>query len=333
MCEFILFADMQFYKNPRKSYLRPDGISSWTYEQMKILDQIVKYAHEHQVRDIFHNGDLFQEKNRIPQDLYNGIWSIFRDLNRQGFRITLNTGNHDMYLHTNDSSLKPFTDICKIITAPEDMVFGRTQIRIIPWSMTQENLQPLPKDEYKLDTHILLTHEEIAGLKVGPLDYELGSKLKSQIFGDWDIVFNGHVHKPQEYKNIINIGSPMVQDWGEAGEEKRFIHYKNGEVKSIPTDCPKFIYVDGLSERIMKKVRGDFRNYYKIDIDSEEIDVDIFKKFNVVPNITKSKKREVRMKPAISKIDELREYIRLAGTPAKLDRTKLLAIGKKLLEG
>jgi len=70
---FIVFSDIHFYKNPSKSYITDWGYSSWLIEQLRIVDQILDFAKEYNIQYVIHNGDLFEEKNRIPQDLYNTV--------------------------------------------------------------------------------------------------------------------------------------------------------------------------------------------------------------------------------------------------------------------
>jgi len=316
--EFIVFSDIHYSLNYSKSYIRGDGISSWLHTQLDITEQIFNYAKSHKVPVIVHNGDLFDDKTRINVSLYNIIWEKYKRYTDDGFTIFFNTGNHDLLTINGESSLQPFTKIVNVISKPEFILNG---VKVIPYDKIDGNLSPTGD--------VLLIHADIAGLKLGPDDYSAKSRLKPQMFNDWGIVLNGHIHKPQTLGNIVTIGSPMVQDWGEVEENKRFIHYKNGEVVSVPISHPQFVYVKGLSDRVLDKVRSDRYNFFKIEIDPTEIDHDIFKEYNVVPNIVKSKKRKIRIEEALDPANELIEYINTENI-GNLDKEKLLAIGLEL---
>ena len=225
-----------------------------------------------------------------------------------------------------DSSLRPFSAVATVVTEPSLHQIGNGMLKIIPYGMTGDNLS-LPKELFSKN-NILVTHEDIAGLKLGPLDYKSGSPLKKEIFGDWTYVLNGHIHKPQTVGNIINVGSCMQQDFSEIDEEKRFVHYKDGDIISIPLDHPKFFSFDGLNDKLKKMIEIDDRNFYRIDIDSKLLSDSIFKKFNVFPNLVKSEKREIRLKEKLTDEEELEEYIKLFNK--ELDKEKLLKVGKEL---
>ncbi len=177
--------------------------------------------------------------------------------------------------------------------------------------------------------NVLFTHEDIAGLTYGSTDYESGAPLKPQIFGDWDIVFNGHIHKPQELgKNIINIGSPTITDWGEIDDGKRVIIYEQGQWKDIHISGPSFTHFDSMSDKLKAKISKNDEDYFRIDVDSEQLSDPIFEKYNVFPRVTKTKKRELRLQGTTSITDEIDTYVDITDT--KLGKAHLKNVGQRL---
>lgn len=324
--KILIFSDIHFYNNPSKSYLLDNGRYSWFDGQLRLISTIFQLAKHEEVDMVIHNGDLFHEKTRINVALYNDVWQFFQDHTDDGFDIVFNTGNHDL-LTTTDSSLRPFSDIVAVHTTPWDIKLGDTILRIIPYGQIDGNLA-LPSQHF--ENKILFTHADISGLKYGPNDFESGARLKHQIFADWDIVFNGHIHKPQELDNIVNIGSPMITDWGEADEYKRVIIYEDGEWESRHLTGPLFTTFDSLSDKLKKKIEKDEFNFFRIDVDSEQLKDPIFNKYNVFPRVVKTKKRELRLKDTNSVSDEIEKYVDI--TETKLDKKKLLEIGRGLLD-
>jgi DNA repair exonuclease SbcCD nuclease subunit len=327
--EFLIFSDMHYYSNINKSTTLPNGRTSWFQMQLDITNQIFNYAREHNIEVIIFNGDLFEEKNRLSQSIYNSVWDTFKEVSRE-FYIIFNTGNHDLYNLKRDSSLKPFSDIVTVVTFPQDFTFEyNTFVRVIPFGLVNGESLKLPNEKYT--NRFLFTHEDISGLKWGAWDkaFLSSSPLKKEIFGDWDRVFNGHIHCPQEVKNIVNIGSCMRHDFGEADDVKRIVHYKEGEIKSIPIECPKFITFDGINDKIKSLIQKDDYNFYRINIDSSVLDDDIFRKFNVSVGTIVSREREVRLKEVSSDRDVLREYLSI-NEDTTLDKDKLFEIGVEL---
>jgi len=320
--QFIAFSDIHFDKNHNKSTVSVGGYTTWMENQEDIIDQIVDYAKEHKVENIFFGGDLFEKKNYLPQDLYNFVWDIFAEHAVYGNLIFhLNTGNHDYHSKVS-SSLKPFSKIVNVYNKPEDVFLHDGVVRMLPHGMVDKNLGIPPR----IDETVVFTHEDIADLVYGPTDYKSGSRYKPEIFGDWSYVFNGHIHTPQRLKNIVNMGSCMRQNFSET-EDKFFYHYKDGLVKPISIKCPEFVTLSGFSEKIRTVMEKDTYNFYRIDIASEELIDPIFKQFNIFPNIVKFSNKKKRIETDMSEEEELIKYMEIV--ESNLDPNKLL----KLVEG
>jgi len=323
--EFIIFSDMHYYKNTQRSIPDIKYLSSWIKSQIEITEQIFSYARDNSIETVIYNGDLFEEKNRIDQSLYNLVWATYKDYYNQGFRIIFNSGNHDILTFSRQSSLKPFSQIVDVIQSPATF-YNDTEFRFIPHDMLNGNLEI----DKHYSFHVLFTHADIADLNYGSIGVKSLSMIKPDIFKDWSVVFNGHVHRPQTHKNIVNIGSPMIQDFGEEGEEKRFIHYKDKTWKSIVLNCPKFITLPGLSPKIKKVIDKNDRDFFRVNISVEELIDPIFKKYNVVPHIIKSKKREVRLVDSDSDTDDIKNYLEIVDC-IHFDKERLEVIGKELI--
>lgn len=323
----IIFSDMHFYNNPSKSYMTETGEYSWLLNQLILCNSIFEKAKEMDVSWVIHNGDLFHEKTRINIALYNTVWEFFKNKAGEGFHIVLNTGNHDLLTY-NDSALKPFSEMCEVISKPTIRKFGNTNFKFVPYGQEADALE-LPKEKGMFN--ILFTHTDIAGLKYGPTDYESGAPLKYQLLSDWDIVFNGHIHKPQELNNIVSIGSPMIQDWGEANEEKRMIVLDNHSWEGYKLCGPEFITLDRLTDKLKAKIATNPVDFFRIDVSSEQLTDPIFQQYNVFPRVTETKKREIRLRETETVEEEVRKYVEI--TETKLDKKKLLQIGLELCNG
>jgi len=321
--EFIAFSDIHFDKNHNKSSVSLGGLTTWMECQEDIIDQIIGYAQVNKIQNVFFGGDLFEKKNYLPQDLYNFVWDIFSEhAIYSNLIFNLNTGNHDYHSKVS-SSLKPFSSIVNVVSEVQDIPLMNGIIRMIPHGKIIGNLK-LPKG---YEEYVVFTHEDIAELKYGPQDYTSSSRYKVQIFGDWDVVFNGHIHTAQKLGNIINMGSCMRQNFGET-DEKYFYHYKDGKTKKIQIECPKFIIAPGFSDKIRATVETNDYDFFRIDITPEELGDPVFKKYNVFPNVVKFKDKKKRLEINMSEEDELLKYVELM--ESDLNTKKLLTFVEKL---
>jgi len=326
---FVYFTDIHFDKNISKSYVRDDGVSSWTHCQLNIIDQILDYVISNKIEHVFFGGDLFEIKNRIPQDLYNSVWDKLSLFKYKEIKLYLNTGNHDFHSKIS-SSLRPFSNIATVVTEPTDFTFNIPNsdliIRVCPYGHINDDSLTI-NDENK---YIIMTHEDIAGSRYGLQNVYSKSTYEPSIFEKFYLVINAHIHLPQRIgNNIINAGAVMRHNFGET-HKTYFYHYADPDIKKIEIECPEFIILDGFSKRIKNKIDKDDYNFYRIDISVEELSDPIFKKYNVFPNIIKNKEKKKRMVEEMSIEEEIRQYIELSDT--NLNKEKLFEIGRELLE-
>lgn len=322
--KFIVVTDVHFYYNPRKSYIDSDGENSWFKIQKSILMSIFDFVVNNNIPLIIFNGDLFEEKFRINQSLYNEVWRLFYEFHSSNpdIKLIFNLGNHDIIKSDPiETSLYTFSFFAELIQKP---ISKFDLFTIVPYGCS------IPKND---TNKILFTHTKYEGLVHGITNYEFkvsdgATTIKS--VDRYDIVFNGHIHHPQKINNIINIGSPMIDDWGTADDKDHgFIYYNNGNIEFIKTQYPSFIKVKKLNDKLRNRITNNNYDFFRIDVSKEELSDDIFKKYNVIPYITKYKKRKERIKKSLSEIDIIKEYVGHSDT--ELNKDNLIDIGERLI--
>lgn len=321
----IIFSDIQYYHNPSKSQVLSDGSYTWLDEQLRITETIFKYAIDNHISNIIFCGDFFEEKNKINVQTFNKVWSLYAKYRGMFSNFILNTGNHDFYNTNRDSSILPFASLgIQIVVKPCDFAIDGDIVRVIPYGMASD-LSLARYGNFKY----LVTHENIEGLSFGGSETIRERAIPRDTLKEWGLVFNGHIHKPQNIDNIVNVGSPMIQDWGEEGDVKRFLHVDGDDFKSIEIDCPKFYTLDGISDEIVEKLYEDNRNFYRINVEAAQMSHSIFKKWNVSPHVIKTKKKVIRLTKQESVEDEVKQYVDLSDT--QLDKNKLKNIGVNII--
>uniref|UniRef100_A0A6M3JTB8 Calcineurin-like phosphoesterase domain-containing protein n=1 Tax=viral metagenome TaxID=1070528 RepID=A0A6M3JTB8_9ZZZZ len=328
---FIIFSDAHLDKNEKMSIHDDEYITSWLRLQFKLISHIFRYAYKNGVKTLIFGGDLFELKDRIPQDLYNKAWVFFKEISKD-FNLILNIGNHDsptIYKTSESSGLLPFSEFATIIKEVTDIQTDNTFMRVIPYGLATGEAVTKPKTEKDC---ILILHEEIAGVTFGNTGYRAKrmdlplAKLKG-----WNLILDGHIHKPQQmYDNIHFIGSLLPVDWGEAGDRKRFFHYNKGDLKSIPIPHQKFINLDLDFEEAKKIIQNDNYNFYRLLISSDKVSDAIFKRFNISYKLAKTETRRIRLKKDMLLIDEIKNYIK--NNTTELNATSLLETASEIIK-
>ncbi len=319
MKKILIFSDIQYRK-----YLRVESSQiDWLNIQLMATDEVFNIANTHNISDIVFNGDLFEQKNKIDVALYNKVWSYYKERAKSGFNLIFNVGNHDRSSVSGETSLIPFTEFSTVITKPTQLNICGLPISIIPFG-SEISLKP------EFPNSILFLHEEIEGLKIGTGNFYKKTDLELNDLKEWKYVFNGHIHKPQEMGNIINIGSLIQQDFGEAGEDKRVLLLGDDySVMSIQVQGPRFFKGLKLNKKNILKQSSKYY-FFRFDISEEEANDPIFERQEVFYKIVERKEREFRLKEGLSVNDEIEQYAEKFNE--NLNLKKLIKIGKRIIK-
>lgn len=168
-------------------------------------------------------GDTYDDRKSIDIDVSNLSIDIFEDISKEIEVYVLN-GNHDLSKRTNqgNTSLRSIEYIPNIflITEPTllDIVSGskHTKMIAIPYLGNNE-LETQYLAQYSAQTEYALMHTEISKMKMdnGML---ITKGTDSDIFKG--MILSGHIHRRQESKKVIYIGSPYHTSKGDIGDVK-----------------------------------------------------------------------------------------------------------------
>jgi len=246
--------------NMRKTYLingRPNREIDLDRQVEYMADKCV----EKEVKLFFIAGDLFN-KNYISGYFFNKAIDYLREFTARGIKVIVIPGNHELkevgvpitntIYQLRDKLIETWGDI----TLLEKHVTGcEVDILLIPHirygfiekveSFTEYVTDVLRK--WKKGKKIIIGHFQPEGTIPGS-EQEMFSGstriINPYIFGN-HLVFCGHIHKPQNKKNLYIVGSPVRFNLAERKEDKRFIIYdtKADKVESIKLNCQKIILV------------------------------------------------------------------------------------------
>jgi len=212
------------------------------------LDSIIRctleclnYCVKNKISNVVFAGDIHHGKS-IISTLAQGLIVDLIIERYKNINFTFIDGNHDKASEREGSlsSLKVFEKYSNVALSinGEMIPYSDKRILLIPYSKDlTEQIRGVKSGEYDC----LISH---FGLNEGQLSSGISIvsdiKLKD-LMGKFKLVILGHYHKPQKIENkditVYYVGSPIQLDWGERGENKRFLilNHDNWEVEEVKT--------------------------------------------------------------------------------------------------
>jgi len=232
--KFALTADVHLTRYGQDKVEDTSHLPERLHSIKETLYNIANYCLENKIPIVVIAGDLIHTKSliyTIAQDLILDYFDNFGDLD-----FVVLDGNHDLAGKGQNSIsslrfLKSVMNVDWVTKIPS----GDSDVLWVPYSYDIVN-------QVKSNSaRILVSH---FGLSEGMLNSgisiisDIGMK---DLVGKYDLVLLGHYHKPQEIigadTKLVYVGSPIQLDWGEKGDEKRFLVVDTDtlDVQSIPT--------------------------------------------------------------------------------------------------
>jgi len=299
-----------------------------------VLYEIANYCIENDIKDLFIGGDILHGKSVIHAVAQDIMLDFFKDFEGKIFFHVID-GNHDLSGKGDSvvSALKTLRSVSNVrwIGFTETYRIEEDDILFVPYSY---NLPRIVNDN---KAKILISH---FGLNEGMLNSGLSiiSDISmKQLTGSYELVLLGHYHKPQEIINpnisLYYVGSPIQLDWGEKGDEKRFLVVDSNtmNVQSIPiTQYKKHIELELTAENktdILKlaKQSKDNGDHVKV-IMKEAVDLtDVSGEFNVIDK-TDQDITDRGITSTMSEMDKMERYMEIKKIPVdQWDKYKLAA--------
>lgn len=199
---------------------------------------------------IFVLGDINDNRKAIDINVNNIAINIIEQI-RQLCPVYLMTGNHDLSKKTNkgNNSIRSYAFLDNVyeITQPTHIsvikpMQGRKKpvsIIAVPY-LGDFNEETKCLVEYKDKAQFAFMHTEIAKMQM-----DNGMSITNGINPDafTGRIFSGHIHKRQETKKVVYLGSPFHTGRGDANNDKGvyLLNFHTGELQFFKNDySPKF---------------------------------------------------------------------------------------------
>lgn len=211
----------------------------------KLFDIINKATKENVVEHVFFLGDMHHRHSSVRTEEMAFVKANLKRIVEDNPTVTIHIllGNHDMPTSCDrkHNSLWPYeSERVKIYDEPTYLskLHNQTQYPFfaIPYCHSAEEwdkqISQIPFSEA-----VVFAHQSFMGFS-----YENGFPIKEGFTAPEGIqIYSGHIHSPQNHKNIFYTGSPRWRTIGDSDVEQRHLHIleiKNNKTtitKKIPT--------------------------------------------------------------------------------------------------
>ena len=235
----------------------------------RVLQRIVAadLADEHNVDLIINLGDTFDQHTVTSYDIDTAseFFKCFRYIDRPHLVLV---GNHEMinYDFNAIQLLNNINDIT-VITEPSTVDLNLVtdtkedlKIALLPYSNYRDILL-FPEGKF------LFSHLDIQGASIRG-DITLNEGVTTEVLKQkYQLVFNGHIHKPSILSNVVNVGSVTTHSFADDNKSVPQCYIFDTQTLDLqtfkPTICPLFrkVNIDTLDE--LKDRLNSFDNSYK----------------------------------------------------------------------
>lgn len=219
--KFVHIADMHF-DSPFVNLSDKENLGDIRrLEQRKVFKKVIEYIKEHEIKNLFISGDLYEQKY-IKKSTIEYINNLFKEIPET--KIFISPGNHDPYVKNSyynkfywNENVKIFTSEIEKIELEDVDIYGYGFDNFYCKNSGIENIEI----ENKNKLNILIIHGSLDGGNIENSEYNPISRklLKEKGF---DYVALGHIHKldynQEENQRIVYPGSIVSLGFDELGE-------------------------------------------------------------------------------------------------------------------
>ena len=228
-------------------------------------EQLFPYLKEHNIKTIFHLGDLFDRRKYVNfKTLHRVQKEFFEPLQEMGIKVHIICGNHDIY-YRNTNAINSLQELAghypnwSVYSEPTEIHLSSGCVALLPW-INPENEEAAAKFLSETSCTVLLGHLELCGFQsIRGVFIDQGYETKH--FDKFEYVLTGHYHIKSSRDSIHYLGTQYQMSFSDVWEKKGF-------------------HVFDFQERTLEFVENPKKLFYTLDYDEdnkETLDYDSFK--------------------------------------------------------
>jgi len=205
-----------------------------------VEEQFIPYLKEHNIKEVFILGDLFDNRNSTNTKVMNTVFDLF-DKKLTDFNVHMLIGNHDCYFNSSVeiNSLKFLEKFSNVNLVEKITVVevGRKKIVMVPW--VTDTLS-FVRDFSQIEScDLCFGHFNIYGFNFNKVKRS-DDGIQGKLFAKFKKVFTGHFHirnsQNVQGSDIIYIGSPFQLTRNDIDENRGFV--------ILDTDTLEYQHID-----------------------------------------------------------------------------------------
>lgn len=243
----FLTADLQLHNHSSFGSLLPSGFTNRLLDGINALDQILGAASGGDTIVIL--GDVFETQRSVDTSVMFAFTEWVKRVAEKHVKLILVAGNHDHYSRSGSiHALLPFglSSHVEVVSDFAKVRVGNNVLNLFAYTddvdQIKERIAAVKVSGLTNTKEFLCLHQGVSGALLAHSVFDGVLSVEDLRKDDFEAVFLGHFHKPQELApNVMYLGSPYQVTTDEAGDVKRFIKIDpSGNVSSIRTTGNEF---------------------------------------------------------------------------------------------
>jgi len=172
---------------------------------LPILDKLNK-AYGAENVGIIQVGDVYDNRSLISTEIQDSILDTFEKISEHNI-VVVDTGNHDKFNQTiTTNRVLSYISNCIVVRQPTRFLTkSGKKVSFIPAIENKDGLaEVISNDEY---ADYMFGHDDIAGFSHEGIMVTEEKSINMSHFSKYKHAIIGHIHKPQENKNIVYVGA------------------------------------------------------------------------------------------------------------------------------
>ena len=247
--------------------------------------QLFPYLKEHNIKTIFHLGDLFDRRKYVNFKTLHRIHKEFLEpLRDMGIKVHIICGNHDTY-YRNTNSVNSLEELVghysnwSVHSEPTTVDLSSGCVALLPW-INPENEDAAAKFLSDTTCTVLLGHLELCGFQSIPgVFIEQGYDPKH--FSKFEYVLTGHYHIKSGRDNVHYLGTQYQMGFSDVWEKKGFhvFDFKNRTLEFIENPRKLFYTFDYYESKANNLNYSEFKNAFVKIFIKEKTKPALFEKY------------------------------------------------------
>lgn len=227
-------------------------------------EQLFPYLKEHDIKTIFHLGDVFDRRKYVNFKTLHRVRKEFLEpLQDMGIKVHAICGNHDTY-YRNTNNINSLRELVEhfpnwsVYSEPTEIHLSMGCVALLPW-INPENESQTAKFISETTCSLLFGHLELCGFQSMPGVF-VDQGYESKHFNKFEYVLSGHYHIKSDRDNIHYLGTQYQMGFSDVWEKKGFhvFDFQNRSLEFVQNPRKLFYTLDYYEN---SKEKIDFTHY------------------------------------------------------------------------